>query len=266
MTKKNINKQECFIIAPIGESDSDVRKRSDQVLEYVISPALGDFNYEAVRADKISEPGMITSQVIQKVVNSALVIADLTGQNPNVFYELAIRHAIKKPLIQIIKKSEQMPFDVAGTRTIQVDLQDLDSVANAKKEIIAQITSLEKNPNDQETPISVSLDLQTLKQSDSPEQRSLGDVLSTITEIKTSIRGIEKGIHLTKDMMMDRNPRRHFLRMEGEMGIRDEVWPRLSHLSRRFMTFLPHISKKEEKEYKECVTMLGELVDRRRDY
>lgn len=182
----------CFVIAPIGEAESDTRKRSDQILKHVITPAAEKCGYKAVRADQISEPGMITSQVIQRIVDDPLVIADLTERNPNVFYELAIRHAIRKPLVQIIKKGEQIPFDVAGTRTIHVDHHDLDSVEEAKKEIVAQVNSLEADSSTMETPISVSLDLQLLKQSDNPEQRSLADVLSVISELRTSVGGLEK--------------------------------------------------------------------------
>jgi hypothetical protein len=182
----------CFVIAPIGEAESETRKRSDQVLKHVIGPASSTCGYKAVRADQISEPGMITSQVIQHIVDDPLVIADLTDRNPNVFYELAIRHAIRRPLVQLIKKGEQIPFDVAGTRTIHVDHHDLDSVEDAKREIVAQIQALEKDSSKLETPISVSLDLQMLRQSDNPEQRSLADLLSVITELRSSVSSIEK--------------------------------------------------------------------------
>ena len=110
------DQKNCFVVAPIGELDSDTRKRSDQVLNYVIKPAVSECGYIAIRADEIDKPGIITSQVIQHVVNDPLVVADLTERNPNVFYELAIRHAIAKPLVQIMKKGEQIPFDVAATR------------------------------------------------------------------------------------------------------------------------------------------------------
>lgn len=182
----------CFVIAPIGEPESDTRKRSDQVLKHIVRPAVTSLGYTAVRADEIDKPGIITSQVIQHVVNDHLMIADLTERNPNVFYELAIRHALRKPLVQLIKKGERIPFDVAGTRTIYVDHQDLDSVEQAKNEIIDQVKALEKDPSDLETPISVSLDLQLLRQSEKPEQRSLADLLATMSELRTSQGKIEQ--------------------------------------------------------------------------
>lgn len=185
-------KKICFVIAPIGEPDSETRKRSDQILKHIITPAVNECDYEPIRADKISEPGLITSQVIQHIMDDPLVIADLTERNPNVFYELAIRHAIRKPLVQIIKKGETIPFDVAGTRTIPVDHRDLDSVEEAKREIVRQIKSVENNPSLVDSPISVSLDLQTLRQSESPEQRSLADILSAISDLRSSVASIEK--------------------------------------------------------------------------
>jgi len=188
----------CFVISPIGDPDSETRKRSDQVLKHVVRPAATTCGYKAVRADEIDKPGMITSQVIQHVVNDTLVVADLTERNPNVFYELAIRHALRKPLVQIIRKGEAIPFDVAGTRTIYVDHKDLDSVEAAKNEIIEQIKALEKDSSDIETPISVSLDLQLLRQSEKPEERSLADLVAAVVDLRASVSKVELRIG-TKD-------------------------------------------------------------------
>ncbi|MGC1378695.1 MAG: hypothetical protein WA821_20860 [Anaerolineales bacterium] len=184
----------CFVIAPIGEPDSEIRKRSNQILEYVIKPAANECGYEPLRADQISEPGIITSQVIQHIIDDPLVIADLTGRNPNVFYELAIRHAIRKPLIQMIANDEQLPFDVAGTRIIKVDYRDLDSVDEAKAEIIKQITAVMKDPSKVDSPISMSLNLQNLKQSEFPEQRSLADIIEAISEVNLGIKNIQNAM------------------------------------------------------------------------
>jgi hypothetical protein len=129
----------CFVIAPIGDDGTDTRERSDKVLRHIITPVVTDLGYEAVRADQLAEPGLISSQVIQHVTDDPLVIADLTERNPNVFYELAIPHALRKPLVQLIAKGERIPFDVAGMRTIEVDIHDLDSVEAAKGALRGQI-------------------------------------------------------------------------------------------------------------------------------
>lgn len=187
---KMSEEKKCFVIAPIGEADTETRKRSDQVLKHIIKPAVESCGYDAVRADHLDKPGIITSQVIQCVVEYPLVIADLSEMNPNVFYELAIRHAIRKPLVQIIRKGDRIPFDIAGTRTIEVDHHDLDSVELAKTNISDQIKSVE-NQTIIDTPISVSLDLQILRQSDNPEERSLADIMAVLSDIKNNLQVVE---------------------------------------------------------------------------
>jgi hypothetical protein len=191
-TIKKEAKKVCFVIAPIDKQGSETRKRSDQLFKHVISVVVEPLGYRPVRADHISEPGIITSQIIQHVVESPIVIADLTGRNPNVFYELAIRHAIRKPLVQLISSGETIPFDVAGTRTISIDINDLDSVELSKKELAKQIEAIEKGKITIDSPISVALDLKILKGSDNPEQRSLADVIGAISSLHNSIVEIEK--------------------------------------------------------------------------
>ena len=181
----------CFVISPIGEQGSETRKRADQVLKHVIKPAVEQRGYSAIRADEIDKPGIITSQVIQRLVADPLVVADLTERNPNVFYELAVRHASRKPLVQLISTAEQIPFDVANTRTIRVDHRDLDSVENAKHDIVTQIDALQENPGDLETPISVSLDLQVLRQSEKPEDRSLADLVSVVADLRAGLAKVD---------------------------------------------------------------------------
>ncbi len=186
-------RKSCFVISPIGLEGTDIRRRADQILKHVIAPAVDVCGFDAIRADQISEPGLITTQVIQHIIDDPLVIADLTGSNANVFYELAIRHAIRKPLVQIIQKDEKIPFDVAGMRTIPVDHRDLDSVQEAKGEIERQVWSiLKKKPEEIESPISVSVELQSLRHSDKPEERSLAEFMSAIADLRTDIAGIEK--------------------------------------------------------------------------
>jgi len=169
---------------PIGAEKSDIRTRSDQILRHVIRPVAEECGYDAIRADEISEPGSITTQVINRIVNAPMLVADLTGNNANVFYELAIRHAIRKPYVQIIQKGERIPFDVAGIRTIELDHTNLDSVAAAKDEIKRQMEFSAANIAKIESPISVALDLASLTQSENPVERQIAEVLTGIGEVK----------------------------------------------------------------------------------
>jgi hypothetical protein len=86
------------------------------------------FQLKVVRADSIDKPGIITRQIIEYIMRSRLVIADLSFHNPNVFYELALRHAVKLPIVQLIRISAKVPFDVNQMRTIQIDTTDIYSL------------------------------------------------------------------------------------------------------------------------------------------
>lgn len=249
----------CFIIAPIGEEASETRKRSDQVLKHVFKPAATECGYNAIRADEISEPGIITSQIIQHIVEDPLVIADLTDRNPNVFYELALRHAIKKPLVQAIRKGDNLPFDVAGMRTIPIDHHDLDSVEEGRKELAAQIRAVEKkSPAQIETPVSVSLELQQLRQSDNPEQRTLADLLSAVTEIRTGLNNLDKKVSAPESLLPP-----SYLRM-----IAKDLTMRPSRVSERFMVEVEFLLRrlmesecvnKKSKDYEEFRLHLDHL-------
>lgn len=175
------------MIAPIGDEGTDVRRRSDQILTHIMDVAAKECGYETLRADKISEPGIITSQIIQHLLDDPLVIADMTGHNPNVFYELAVRHAIRKPVVQLIEKGEKIPFDVAATRTIQVDHHDLDSVAKCRQELASQIRAVEKDPTDVDTPISSAIDLQQLRRSGNPMEKSAAEIISMLQSLHAKI-------------------------------------------------------------------------------
>jgi hypothetical protein len=87
----------CFYISPIGEEGSEHRQHADLFLASIVEPTLEEFGLSVVRADKIGKPGMITAQIIEHVLKAKLVIADLSYHNPNVFYELCLRHVCRLP-------------------------------------------------------------------------------------------------------------------------------------------------------------------------
>jgi hypothetical protein len=153
MPKQPIPQKTCFVVTPIGEEGSPIRKRSDKVLR-ILQRALAPFGYTPIRSDKIAEPGMISHKMIQLLVEAPLVVADLTGANPNVYYELAIRHAAGKPAIQLIAKGEKIPFDIGDMRTIGIDISDPYEV---EEHIKASLAEIEKPGYTVTTPISMAL-------------------------------------------------------------------------------------------------------------
>jgi hypothetical protein len=115
----------CFYISPIGEEESEQRMHADLFMGALIEPALAELDLKLVGADKIGKVGLINAQVIEYIARSPLVVADLSFHNPNVFYEIALRHAIKKPLVQLIRKSDKVPFDLNQSRTVEIDTTNI---------------------------------------------------------------------------------------------------------------------------------------------
>lgn len=107
---------ECFVVmqfsAPYDDLYSDV-----------IRPVCLKFGFEVNRVDDIYTPGSIMDDIIRSIQKSAVVIADISPDNPNVFYEIGFAHGINKPTILLCNKTERakLPFDVSGQRTILYD-------------------------------------------------------------------------------------------------------------------------------------------------
>ncbi len=112
-------KRKCFIITPIGSDNSDTFRKAKGVIESVLKPILSDYGFGDIKpAYEINISGMINTQIINRIVEDDLVIANLTGNNPNVMYELCLRHVAAKPIIHICEKGTALPFDIKDSRTI----------------------------------------------------------------------------------------------------------------------------------------------------
>src|SRR5690606_17307084 len=139
--------------------DSDQRKHSNLFPENIADPAIQTVGLKVVRADQIDNPGMITRQIIEYLFRSRLVVADLSYSNANVFYELALRHAIRLPIVQIIRYGDPIPFDINQMRTVTIDNRDiytlLPNVELYKSEIASQARRALDAGVEVDTPVSM---------------------------------------------------------------------------------------------------------------
>jgi hypothetical protein len=182
----------CFVIGPIGDPGSDIRKWSDTILDCIIEPAVTACGYDKpIRADHISQTGMITVQILEHLIGDDLVIADLTDSNPNVYYELAVRHAARKPFVQLIKDGQSIPFDLKDLRTIRVD-RDVEIALRATQQLQKYIPEAEKQADKIVTPISMAASLKLMRDSGDIRQQELADVISKVDTLTSLIRGLPK--------------------------------------------------------------------------
>jgi hypothetical protein len=148
----------CFYVSPIGEEGTEQRKHSDFFLHHIVEPAMEGFDLKIIRADDIGKPGMITAQIIEHLVKAKLAIADLSFHNPNVFYELSLRHVCRLPTVQIIRKKDKIPFDLDQFRTIKINTDDiyelLPKLEGYKSEIANQVRKVLEDPQEVDNPIT----------------------------------------------------------------------------------------------------------------
>ena len=157
----------CFYISPIGEENSEDRRHADFLMEYIVKPAVAEFGLTVVRADQIGKPGMIGKQVIEHILKARLVIADLSFHNPNVFYELCLRHATRLPTVQVKRTVDKIPFDLNQYRTIPIETRDpytlMPKIQTYTAEVANQVRRALEDSDSGDNPISLYYPIAKLK-------------------------------------------------------------------------------------------------------
>lgn len=114
--RTNYIRPEVFIVSQFGGY-------YDVLYDEVIKPVCDELNYNPIRGDEVTSCTLILNDIITSIRSASVIIADITPDNPNVFYEVGYAHALAKPTILLCEKGirNKLPFDVSGFRTIFYD-------------------------------------------------------------------------------------------------------------------------------------------------
>jgi O-acetyl-ADP-ribose deacetylase (regulator of RNase III) len=203
----------CFVIMPFGEK-TDVDGAVvpfDTVYEHILEPAGKELEKHGIivkseRCDKIKQAGWIHSTMIKHIMEADIAIVDVTTANPNVFYELGVRHALKRKVtILVRRKGTKLPFNIEGFKVIDYDLQ-----INVAKEAIKEIAEhmrkgIEADETDSlvhqvlsdlkvqygESPASANLEIQKSDRVEYRLQNAPQQRIAIITGDLRSVRGID---------------------------------------------------------------------------
>jgi hypothetical protein len=172
-----MKKDICFIMMPFGDP-------YDDYYEEIYKPAVENTGHYAKRADSLFRPSPIIKDIWEYINKSNMLIADITGLNPNVMYELGLAHAISKPVIIISDSLENIPFDLRAVRILIYNTKKPNWSENLKEKIIKSIAEVEESPTDAIVPAYLNI---------KPNSQETDQVNAELLEIKQLIlRNINK--------------------------------------------------------------------------
>lgn len=137
MTKK------CFVIMSFND-------KYDRVYHQAIKPALERCGYCCVRADDDPGPANIPAEIVRGIISADIIIADISENSPNVFYELGISHCVGNKTITITSNIEKLPFDISVFRGIpyKIERNGLRLLSNDIEQAVRELESSKmKFPN-----------------------------------------------------------------------------------------------------------------------
>lgn len=129
----------CFVMMPFGEW-------FDRYYKEIYIPAIREAGFEPVRADELFTTGSVVEQIWEEIVKAKILLADLSGKNPNVFYELGLAHAAIKPVVFTASKVDDVPFDLRHLRVIVYEIQEPDWSSKLRKSITDYLRNAAKEP------------------------------------------------------------------------------------------------------------------------
>lgn len=146
----------CFVIMPFGDKvDKDGKTiHFDDVYDTFIEPTIKAINIECIRCDKIVESGGIHNKMFTNIYEADVAVVDITMLNPNVFYELGMRHTVKRNVTIIMQQAgTQIPFNISGFTIVSYKMDDPVALKEAAEQIQTMIKNGLANVQKSDSPI-----------------------------------------------------------------------------------------------------------------
>ena len=183
---------QVFIISQISDEGGPIRQRADVIADYIVAPVAKDFGLTIERSDRDPRPGQITSQLLRSILASRVVIADLTGENPNVYYELCFAHSFDLPVIPLIDNADNLPFDVKNERTIplgdegSIDMQQGEIAKRRLRESLKVVLNDGYKPNSLVNEVAGVQDIESMTP-DNPIASELAALKQRVDQIYSTV-------------------------------------------------------------------------------
>ena len=133
----------CFVLMPFGKRKDPARPRKgeidfDRIYKLAIETGASKAGLQPVRADEETVGGIIHKPMLERLLLSDFAVADLTLPNPNVYYELGVRHSARQNTTLLIHASHvRLPFDVAPVRALPYEIGSDNKVSKKQLEALS---------------------------------------------------------------------------------------------------------------------------------
>lgn len=187
-----------FFITQLGNKDTEIRRRADDVEKGIILPAVDGLDIKVERADKQPTPGLITEQIIRLISSADVIIADLTGHNPNVYYELGVAHSLRKPVVLLADGTDSLTFDVKDERIVtigddgKIGVSEAEAAAHELRGFLDTVLEPDFVPTNVVTSAASSRSFDELA-ADDPERAELANVRETVEVNHAMLRSLVSG-------------------------------------------------------------------------
>jgi len=131
---------DCFVMMPFGTW-------FDRYYKEVYFPAIKDAGFEPVRADDLFHTGSVMEQIWDQIQKAKVLLAELTGKNANVFYELGLAHALAKPVVFVTASIDDVPFDLRHLRGITYDVREPEWSDKLRKSLTTYLKNTRLDPS-----------------------------------------------------------------------------------------------------------------------
>lgn len=186
----------CFVIMPIGDYGSSIHNHYLEVYEDLFVPAIKRAGYIPSRADKENACNVIQCDIVKKIIDSDMVLCDLSSKNPNVLYELGIRQAFDLPVVLVQEQGTGRIFDINIIRTINYD-QNMNN-RKLKLNIDTIADAIEKTSNQANGINSIIKFInieKKLKEKSTSDKESIGILLNAVLDKVQDIEDGQDGIY-----------------------------------------------------------------------
>jgi len=207
------NKKKCFVIMPFSETDSLAEGKWTEIFEHEIKPAVEEsgFSYKCERYK--FRRANITKDILQELNSALVVIADLTDNNPNVLWELGVRHTLSKRTILIAQDKKFLPSDLKDYPIITYKYKQRPAeVSKFRREIKDKLEDIEADPDKPDNPVADFLEHKNIDLLSSQKSENCKKLTALVSELSENLDHVEI---VLKEATNNRKLRKNKKREEG---------------------------------------------------